>query len=224
MFPGEGEDINMELAANIDEFDYGVLARRVKPETKMAGLVYLALDIKSQAKYADRLMAKANGYVDFVVLPEFFEAGIIDLWASSLLVAVLPKMGSNPSLVNCVIARFNIEDGLMTEEQLLLDTSKLRAEGEGEIDFKEEYIEYTLKPKAKKAGFFQVQAPVNIEGSFAEMQFGLDGGLIGTALRMVATTYTVPIRMITGKKIPRDGSDVCVPLEPREAAGTEDQS
>ena len=182
----------------------------------MSGLIYLDIKLDSQAKYLDNMMANANGYIDFLLLPEEFEAGIIDLWASNLLVAMLPKIGSNVSLINCVIAKFNIEDGIMTEEDLYLDTSKLRAKGKGEINFKDETISYVLKPKAKNAGFFQAQAPINIEGAFNDLGFGLDGGIVGTALRMAATTYTVPIRILMGNDVPKDGSDICVPLEKRE--------
>ena len=212
----DGDDILARLVSRIENFDYGVLARRADPETKMTGHIYLDVDIESRTKYLDRIMAGANGHFDFTLLPEFFEAGIIDLWAASLLVAMLPRFGSSPSLLNCLVARFDIEEGIMEEDLLILDTSKLRAEGKGEINFAEETIEYRLTPQAKKVGLFQVQAPIEIAGSFSDMEFGLDGGLIGTAFRMVATTVTVPVRMITGKEIPRDGSDVCLPPEPRE--------
>jgi len=207
-----GEMLDLHLAARIDQFDYGILARRRKPETEMSGVIDLDVSLDSQAQYLDELMANANGYIDFVLLPENFEAGIIDLWASSLLVAMLPKIGADVSLVNCVVAQFDIEDGLMKEESLYLDTSKLRAAGKGEINFKDQTISYVLKPKAKNAGFFQVQAPVKVDGSFADMGIGLKGGLLGTTLRMVATTYTVPIRVLMGKNVPRDGSDICIPL------------
>ncbi len=217
LFPEE-DGINANVWASINDFDYGIMARRVDPDTKMSGRIFLNIDLQSQARYLDRFMANADGHINFIVLPEFFEAGIIDLWASSLLMAMLPKIGSSPSLINCLIARFIIEDGLMKEDELYLDTSKLRAAGEGEINFKEETISYVLKPKAKNAGFFQVQAPLEIEGKFSEMEFGLQGGLVGTTLRMIATTYTVPIRMLMGNDVPADGSDICVPPPPRELA------
>jgi uncharacterized protein involved in outer membrane biogenesis len=215
LFP-EDQMIRSEINARIDKFNYGILARRAKPETTMSGLIYLDVKLDSQAKYLDKMMANAYGHIDFLLLPEEFEAGIIDLWASNLVVAMLPKIGTNVSLINCVIAKFNIEDGLMTEEDLYLDTSKLRAIGKGEINFKDETISYVLKPKAKNAGFFQAQAPIKIEGEFSDLGFSLDGGLIGTALRMAATTYTVPIRMLMGNNVPKDGSDICIPLVERK--------
>jgi uncharacterized protein involved in outer membrane biogenesis len=210
------KDLDVHLNAMIDQFDYGVLARHNNPETKMSGVIDLDIALESKAPTLDTLLANANGYIDFALLPEYFEAGIIDLWAASLLVAVLPRLGSDVSLINCVIARFDIEDGLMKEKELYLDTSKLRAGGKGTINFKDQTISYLLKPKAKNPGLFQVQAPLKIDGSFANLQFGLDGGILGTALGMATTTLTVPIRILMGKNVPKDGSDICIPLAARE--------
>lgn len=210
------ELLDVRLNAMISQFDYGILARRKKPETEMSGVIDLDISLESKVTYLDELLANANGHIDFVLLPEHFEAGIIDLWATGLIVALLPKMGSNVSLINCVIARFDIEDGLMKEEELYLDTSRLRAAGKGQINFKDKTISYLLKPKAKNAALFEVQAPLRIEGSFEDLGFGIQGGIIGTSLRMVASTATVPIRILMGKNVPRDGSDICIPLAARE--------
>lgn len=208
--------LDVRLNAMIDQFDYGILARRIKPETEMSGLIDLDISLESAIPHLDELLANANGSIDFVLLPEHFEAGVLDLWATGLIVALLPKMGSNVSLINCVIARFDIEDGLMKEKELYLDTSKLRAAGKGQINFKDQTISYLLKPQAKNAALFEVQAPIKIEGSFEDLGFGVQGGIIGTSLRMVASTATVPIRILMGKDVPRDGSDICIPLAARE--------
>ncbi|MGB5706567.1 MAG: AsmA family protein [Arenicellales bacterium] len=208
--------MDVRLNAIVNQFDYGILARRIKPETEMSGVIDLDISLESKVPHLDELLANASGYIDFVLLPEQFEAGVVDLWATGLIMAMLPRIGTNHSLINCMIARFDIKDGLMKEEEFYLDTSKLRATGKGEINFKDQTISYVLTPKAKNFRLFQVQPPLKVEGSIADLQVGLKGGIIGTALQMVATTYTVPIRILTGKDVPEDGSDICIPLAARE--------
>ena len=92
------EGFSIGLKADVDRLDYGVLARRVDPETAMQGDVSLRLNITTQALTPDDLLSHAGGEMAFAVWPREFEAGIIDLWAVSLASAVLPRLGpSDPS-------------------------------------------------------------------------------------------------------------------------------
>ena len=155
------------------------------------------------------MLQKANGHLDFAVIPYEFEAGIIDLWAVGLVSAILPRIGADVSVVNCLIARLDMEDGIMEEDSLILDTSKLRATGKATINFHTEELFVRLDPEAKQPQMFRIEAPIEVEGSFANIGFGLGDGVFGTALRMVTTTATTPFKRLFGKKIPADGSDLC---------------
>jgi len=217
----EDDVINAQLAAKADNFNYGILARRVDPESDMSGLVFLDIEIDSKTRYLDRLLQKSNGHLDFAVIPYEFESGIIDLWAVGLVSAILPRIGADVSVVNCLIARFDIEDGIMEEDELILDTSKLRASGKATIDFHSKELFVQLVPESKNPQMFRVEAPVVVEGSFSDIGFGLEGGVFGTALRMVTTTVTTPFKKLFGKTIPRDGSDLCAEPMQRDSGETD---
>ena len=220
----DGEAVKAHVTADIETFDYGILARRIDPETTMSGLVYLDVDLQSQTRYLDNLLKNANGHFDLAVVPEDFESGIIDLWAVGLLSAILPKLDSDVSLVNCLVARFDMEEGIMNDDLIILDTSKLRAEGKGSINFRDESIDLRLTPEAKKPQFFRVEAPIEIEGKFSDLGIGLTGGLVGTSIRMAVTTVTTPLKRIFGEKIPEDGSDLCTNPMQRENENGSGQS
>jgi uncharacterized protein involved in outer membrane biogenesis len=219
LFP-EGEGINAKLTAKIDKFNYSTLATRIKPESDMSGLLYLDIDLDSQTKYLDKLLKNASGRLDFAVVPHEFESGIIDLWAVGLLHAVLPKLGNTEaSVINCVLARFDMQDGVMEEDILILDTTILRASGDATVDFNSEQIELMLIPESKNPQMFRLEAPVEVVGSFSDVKFGLEGGIIGSVMRMAVTTVTTPFKRMFGREIPADGSDLCTdPMarEPRE--------
>ena len=77
-------------------------------------------------------MPHANGRVDFAVWPHNLKAGIFDLWAVNLLVALVPAVDpAAESKVNCVVGRFDLRQGKLSHDAILLDTSRMRVNGRG---------------------------------------------------------------------------------------------
>ena len=74
-------DVAVQVHVDVDRFDYGILARRIKPGTDLEGLFSLRMDLESRAPTLDALMAHADGRIDFAVWPRNMRAGIFDLWA-----------------------------------------------------------------------------------------------------------------------------------------------
>ncbi len=59
------------------------------------------------------------------------------MWAVNLISSIMTEVSEKEqSEVNCVVVRFGIEDGLMEEKAIYMDTSNMRVAGKAEIDFK----------------------------------------------------------------------------------------
>jgi uncharacterized protein involved in outer membrane biogenesis len=191
-------------------FDFGVLVRRANPKADMGGTVNLDVDLKSSANSFGTLMANSNGYFDFSGHLENLEAGIIDLWAVNIIAAVATGKDKKPSEINCVIGRWTVKDGLLTPNIFLIDTTKIRICGKGQVDFKKEAIDLKMAPTPKKPEFFSLATPVEVRGHFADFGVGIQaGGLFGTTIRFLTSPVTVPLRRLFSKNLPGDGGDVC---------------
>jgi uncharacterized protein involved in outer membrane biogenesis len=204
-------DVTSEARAHIDRFNYGVLARRIKPETDMAGLLSLDMNLKSRAKNLEVIMHNVQGHLDFAVWPENIEAGVFDLWAVNLMTSVLPQLDSEKkSKINCAVGRFDLKDGRMWDDVILVDTTNMRVKGEGRADFKTEKIKLDLKPRAKTPQFFSLATPIKVSGKFSDFNVGMkQGALVGTAIRFVTSPVHVPLRMIAEDNLPADGGAAC---------------
>ncbi len=204
-------DVIVDLKMNVEKFDLGMLARRVKPETDMGGQVTLDVMLSSRAPDLETMMVNAQGHFDFGLNPENFSAGIIDLWAVNLLSAVMSGVTKkDESVINCVVVRFGIEDGVMKEKAIYMDTTKMRVAGNAEINFKTRRIDITMAPKAKKPQFFSLATPIQIKGSFDDFGLGIrPGGLTGSVISFVTSPVTVPFRRIFSKDAPEDGREAC---------------
>ena len=204
-------DVVVGAQVQVDRFDYGILARRIKPDTDLQGLFSLNLAIEGRAPSLDAVMAHANGHIDFAVWPKNMRSGVFDLWAVNLFVALLPAVDpERESRVNCALGRFNLRDGVLTQDAIFMDTSRMRVTGQGSADFSRESVNLRLAPRAKSPQFFSLATPVQVNGSFTGFKIGVaPGGVAETIVRQLFSLIVVPVQKLTTKRIPRDGSDVC---------------
>jgi uncharacterized protein involved in outer membrane biogenesis len=204
-------ETNAEIGVQIDRLDYGVLARRIDPRSDMKGWLYLDVDLASRAKNPADLIKSASGHFDFGVAPQKLEAGVFDLWAASLVTAVLPILThGKKSKINCLAARFDMQNGIMKPEIILVDTTKVRVKGRGKIDFRDRKIHIRLVPHPKKPQFFNLATPLEINGPFSDFNVNIKtGDILGTAFRFITSAITVPFQWLIYNKLPADGLEAC---------------
>ncbi len=215
--PGD-RDVALRTRLRVDRFDYAVLARRIRPQTDLQGLFSLHMDLAATAPL-ERLMQHGDGRLDIAVWPVNLKAGVFDLWAVNLFVAVLPALdGSASSKVNCAVARFDLRGGRMTENLVLVDTTRLRAGGTARVDFHDESLAVLLRPTPKQPQFFSLATPVEVTGRLTDFKVGLpSGSVVSTIGRFVGSIVTTPYAMLTTRPLAADGADVCTePMRPAD--------
>src|SRR6185436_7352854 len=169
---------------DVQKFDYGVLARRIKPESDLHGAFSLKMDVDSRARYLSDTLRRGSGHIEFAVWPQNMRSGIFDMWAVNVLVALVPAVDpGKASKVNCAIGRFDLKDGKLVERSIILDTSRMRVNGTGTANFSDEAFKVGVSP----------------------------GDIVGTVGRLATSIVWVPLQKLAGKKIPTDGADVCYP-------------
>ncbi len=205
-------EVLADLKIDIDNFNYGVLGRRIKPDSELDGRFSLKMDVASRAPRLSQMLAHGNGRIDFAVWPKDLRSGVFDLWAVNLLVALLPTVDpKNESTINCAVGRFGLNDGKLVQKQLVIDTSRMRVTGVTSIDFGTERLHMRLQPQAKAAQFLSLATPIEVRGSFTDYDIGPNpGDVIETALRLATSIVWVPIKRLFSEKVPADGRDVCV--------------
>ena len=158
-FP-EHDDIG--LVMKVENFDYGILARRIDPDSSVAGLVSLDINLSSsQVKDLDELFSKGQGTVAFLWSPEALDAELFEMWAVNLMSSLLKKTDkNNSSKINCVIGDFSLEQGIMEQKLIFADTTKMRLSGIAKANFNDQTISVQIVPKAKRPEFFSLATPV----------------------------------------------------------------
>jgi len=212
--------VDFAMRANIDRFDYGVIARRRGQADGVRGLFSLDLALEGTAPSLDTIMRNANGRLDFAVWPTELVSGVFDFWSVNLLLKLLPLMapGANAQ-VNCIVGRFDLRNGVVFDDRILIDTSAVRIRGAGRANLASESLEFVFRPRAKGLALFKLQTPLRVSGTLNDPRLGFERrDTVESVLRLIASPVLLPIEWFTLGPMQRDGADVCT--DPLRASGT----
>ena len=204
------DGIQYRLDIHTDQFEYGGLLRLLDPESRAAGRMYLDTSMTSFAPDQSRIRSNMQGHFDLAAFPENARADFLDLWASNIIFAVLPQGDSDGKKMNCMVARFEIEDGVMTSRKTFLDSTDVIVRARGTIALANRDLDLWLAPQAKLEKVLSIQTPIVVTGPFDDPNVGVaPGGFLTTMLRVYYGLIYVPWKWLTGERFPPDGIATC---------------
>jgi uncharacterized protein involved in outer membrane biogenesis len=214
-----GREVTLAAGARIENFEYGILARRSRPDADIQGLLSLDMGIRGTAPSLDSIFAHADGYIDFAVWPSNLRGGVFDRWSVNMFLALLPVLDpGTESRVNCFVGRLDLNDGVLTHDALVIDTTRVRALGAGFANLRTEEIGFRFRPRAKGAAFFSLQTPLSITGTMSDFKVApTRGDFFEAFARLFTSVITLPLETLVHGPLPRDGADVCT--DPLRAGG-----
>lgn len=214
-----GPGIEVDVQGAWDQQPYGAIADLINPNAA-GGSWGVDFDLSSRGADLEELTGNLSGHFYFADYPIDFNATLFDLWGGGLLNSLLPVFQiGDESKVNCTVAKFQLDQGLMTPESLIVDTTRTRISGKGTIDLPNNKINLKLKPRPKQRNLINLSTPVRIRGPLQDPNIQISkGGLAVTFFRLSLWVYTV-WRDIARKPLPANGADVCI--DPFATAATQ---
>ncbi|MDX3904065.1 MAG: AsmA family protein [Pigmentiphaga sp.] len=82
--------------------------------------------------------------------------------------------GDKPTRLRCAVGTFAVKDGVATSQGLVIDTEDTVIDGSGTIDFGNERLDLRLEPHPKDKSILAARSPIDIGGTFADPEFGID--------------------------------------------------
>ena len=209
-----GSEIELAARAYVENFDYGVIARRLGPAYDVQGRFDLNLEFAGRAPSLDAIMRHADGRVDFVVRPTGLQlrgSKVFDLWSVNLLLALLPVIDpGGESHVNCIVGRFDLKNGNLIDDKIIIDTTRVRIRSAGNANLATEELAFVFRPRAKGLALFRLQTPLRASGTLTDYRIGVErSDMIESILRMIGSPILLPLERFTLGPLPRDGADVC---------------
>lgn len=195
----------------LERVDYGLLAHGVDSDTDMAGEINARLEIRALTPALSQAMRHGDGSLRFLLRPQRMRADVFDLWAGNLFVALVDRLDAQGgTTVNCAIGEFELADGVLQARRMLIDTTRVRVLGKGEVDFNDASLALRFDPWPKRAAFFSLATPIEVGGGFDDYTIGPRAGdVFMTGLRLLGSVVWVPVMKLAGARSPDDGADVC---------------
>ena len=122
------------------------------------------VNVKAQRRQLARMAKAADG--DGALLMSGGEASAVALLLTNLdLAGVVPLViaGDQTASLHCAVSAFAVGDGVVQPRLLVIDTSRVRIDGEGTIDLVDEKYDLVLKSKSKQFSMFALRGPIMIE-------------------------------------------------------------
>jgi len=69
--------------------------------------------------------------------------------------------------LRCAVAGMDVRNGVLTTQQMVLDTDPVRIDGSGHVNLHDETLDLTIQGHPKSFQFFRLKAPVEIKGKLA---------------------------------------------------------
>ncbi|HEX4634571.1 MAG TPA: AsmA family protein [Rhizomicrobium sp.] len=98
---------------------------------------------------------------------------------------------SSDTNLRCAVASFNAGQGVLTSQQMIIDTEPVRVEGSGSINLRDETLNMQLQGKPKHFQLLRLRAPITVSGPWRHPALGVKAGAavaqggIGAALGLL---------------------------------------
>jgi uncharacterized protein involved in outer membrane biogenesis len=159
--------ITLNLSAN-DQKLGGWLAQ-VQNEIPVDGFASYEIDLKGRGHSPHELVSGLGGSIGLAFEDARIPNGYVEYLSVDVFGWVLSKATGEERYtnINCVLAKFDISEGIMTSTLLASDGPRLSIEGKLKLDLGAETIHAVLLPK-QKMSMFSTIAPVKISGKMQD--------------------------------------------------------
>jgi len=98
---------------------------------------------------------------------------------------------NRPAPLRCAVAEFRAQNGVLTAQQILIDTGPVLATGKGRVDLRNETIDIAINGKPKHFQLIRLAAPITIKGRLDQPRVGIDVGKSAGQLALSAVLGAV---------------------------------
>jgi uncharacterized protein involved in outer membrane biogenesis len=171
VFDGKNYVPTLSATLDIQGLDYGRVAETFGRTDFVKGQSHsIRLTVKSRGETLHEVLERAGGRLDLVDGPLQLATRYIDLWAADLITTALTTAWQSQPLtkLNCMVGYFDIEEGVLKSDAILLDTSRLTIAGLGKINLGNETLDLVLTPRPKDPSLFSLAHTVRITGPLSD--------------------------------------------------------
>ena len=207
------QTVPFTLDVNLSRFEYGRLMQSIDPKRDEHGELSFRMKLKGD-NGVEGVARSLDGRAGLLILPTTTgDLRMLDRWGGGLLRNLGATLDSAQSRLNCAVATFGVARGIARSEALMLDTTRMRAAGDLEVDLQGGGLHGLFASKTKRAELFSARVPVTIGGTLAAPKIApASGSLLVTSVRYLFSAYAYLFDTIDSAPYVPDGTPDCVAI------------
>jgi uncharacterized protein involved in outer membrane biogenesis len=162
-------------------------------EKPLSGVVEARAQLRGSGTSVHKVASSASGVFTAVVPQGEMKKSLAEWLGVNVLSALGLSLSGDQSSTNlrCAVMHFEARDGVLSSQQIVLDTDPTRMDGQGTVNLKDETVNMTLQGKPKHFQFLHLNAPIIMSGKLAAPTLGIDPkpaitqGAIGAGLGLL---------------------------------------
>ncbi|MFA6162086.1 MAG: AsmA family protein [Methylobacter sp.] len=176
----------LAVTDKLDHVQIEPLLKDFKGEAKLSGMVNATAQLQGQGNKTDELKSSLNGQLSFLVkdsvIKGFNLQKIIDSGKALIKGSALPADSKNDqTLFSEMSGTATVSNGIIQNNDLVANSSKLRVNGKGTINLNSEALDYKVDAKLLKAEAtaaepeqIKAAATINIDGTLSKPTYSID--------------------------------------------------
>jgi AsmA protein len=195
---GRKNPIHAHARVKAQKIQVAKLLPTIERNKTSIGQISGQFDLDGSGNSVGRMLATSNGKLGLIISGGrisrlTMEKMGLHLWE----ILGLKLTGDKLITLRCAIADFDVNQGNMRANALILDTEVTTITGTGSIDLGQEKLDLTLNQKTKSTSPLALRSPIYIRGSFDAPEVGVDKGRVALrALGAVALGIVNPLLVL----------------------------
>jgi uncharacterized protein involved in outer membrane biogenesis len=165
------------LDLKMSDLPLAQFARKENAQPPFEGLLQARLAISGHGNSVHELAASASGALSLAMSQGAMRASMAEMAATTLRGLGLTLAKSDEETpVRCGVATFRAHQGVLSAEQIVIDTDPIVITGGGNIDLDSESLDLTLRGEPRKPRMLRLHTPVSLAGSLRHPSVRLGAG------------------------------------------------
>ena len=167
-----------DLDMKLDHIDLAQIKSKGSADAPLGGQMVGRIRLHGTGSSVHKVAADATGDVTFVIPSGQIRSAFAELTGINVAkgLDLLLTKKEDKTEIGCGVASFRADDGDLKANALLLDTTHVLVTGGGDINLKDEGLHIDLRGKPKEMRVVRLRAPIEIRGTLAHPDIGLEPG------------------------------------------------
>jgi uncharacterized protein involved in outer membrane biogenesis len=167
-------DIDMKF----EQVDLAQFKPKGSDDAPLAGHMVGRLQLHGSGSSVHKAAADANGDLTLVLPAGEIRAAYAELTGINVAegLGLLLTKKEQKAQIRCGIASFHAEQGDLKANRLLIDTTDVLVTGRGDVNLTDESLHLSLQGKPKEIRLVRLRSPIEIHGTLAHPDIGLEPG------------------------------------------------